>query len=622
MVFNKLLCIDDTFYRCNVRFVDSGGVPRDATSNNISISVQVTPSKPDRIFWIKVFADSSSTTSTVPMSATTSSSSSAVTTKLNETISTMDSDEQNDTTASTHSTLPTTDHKTTSSTPSDEYLSTDSSYRTTTHSIQQTTTAQGIAEGDNITVVCTGDVGKPAEKHVFQKYRNGHNLSMTYTATETSISEMSENCSYYRRSNLTFQVMSRDNNAVIRCVVNSSMAEPDMYVETEPIEVYYEVSMPTIIKYPNKAYYVVGEDTSIHLTCKSDGNPKPNYQWYKENHKERISTNENLNITDMNVTNSGVYTCKVSNTFNGGTFTNSTDLQVNIMNKVDISTTQSSSTGSSSGVDDKKEKPDENSDLYTAIGIVSAVVIVIIIIFLIVMIARKKRKSKSPTIKNESKSSVDSKKKQVTESRTGDYDYIALEDDATKKQSVNNGLEVEDIKEHNKEYLKKQEEEEQKKNESNTPPQPAVYAQVNEATKSRNKQNTETRESSDKQEEDAYAETQDGIYDKAGDRRHKENENVEHFDSSNNSSKQNSNGDNKLSIQTNKVGSYANQAFEKDENRKVATVSPTIRSSSGSQNDEPTNLSRNSQSKKGFENIISTDQTGTSEEDSFHRTAL
>ncbi|XP_052072190.1 uncharacterized protein LOC127710401 isoform X3 [Mytilus californianus] len=527
MVFNKLLCIDDTFYRCNVRFVDSGGVPRDATSNNISISVQVTPSKPDRIFWIKVFADSSSTTSTVPMSATTSSSSSAVTTKLNETISTMDSDEQNDTTASTHSTLPTTDHKTTSSTPSDEYLSTDSSYRTTTHSIQQTTTAQGIAEGDNITVVCTGDVGKPAEKHVFQKYRNGHNLSMTYTATETSISEMSENCSYYRRSNLTFQVMSRDNNAVIRCVVNSSMAEPDMYVETEPIEVYF-----------------------------------------------------------------------------------------------DISTTQSSSTGSSSGVDDKKEKPDENSDLYTAIGIVSAVVIVIIIIFLIVMIARKKRKSKSPTIKNESKSSVDSKKKQVTESRTGDYDYIALEDDATKKQSVNNGLEVEDIKEHNKEYLKKQEEEEQKKNESNTPPQPAVYAQVNEATKSRNKQNTETRESSDKQEEDAYAETQDGIYDKAGDRRHKENENVEHFDSSNNSSKQNSNGDNKLSIQTNKVGSYANQAFEKDENRKVATVSPTIRSSSGSQNDEPTNLSRNSQSKKGFENIISTDQTGTSEEDSFHRTAL
>ncbi|CAC5382733.1 unnamed protein product [Mytilus coruscus] len=352
--------------------------------------------------------------------------------------------------------------------------------------------------------------------------------------------------------------------------------------------------MPNITKSPNKSYYIVGEDTSILLTCKSDGNPKPYYQWYKENDNELITTNESWNITDMNVTNSGVYTCKVSNTFNGDTYKSSTNMRINIINK----------------------------DLYTAIGIVSAVVIVIIIIFLIVMIARKKRKSKSPTPKNESKSFVDSKPKPVTESRTGNYDIIALQDDANKTQTVNNGFEVEDISKHNKEYLKKQEEEEKKKNESNALPQPAVYAQVSEAAKSRNKLKKETPDSTDKQEEDTYAETQEGIYDKAGDPRHKENENVEHFDTSNNSSKENSNGDNKLSIQTSQLGSYANTGFEKDENRKVATVSPTVRSSSGSQNDEQTNLNRNSQSKKGYENIISTDQTGISEEDSSHRTAL
>ncbi|CAC5388060.1 unnamed protein product [Mytilus coruscus] len=91
--------------------------------------------------------------------------------------------------------------------------------------------------------------------------------------------------------------------------------------------------MPTIIKYPNKTYYVVGEDTNIYLTCKSDGNPKPNYHWYKENHNERISTSENLTIVDMNKTNSGVYTCTVSNTFNGGTYTNSANVRVDIINK-------------------------------------------------------------------------------------------------------------------------------------------------------------------------------------------------------------------------------------------------------------------------------------------------
>lgn len=61
-----------------------------------------------------------------------------------------------------------------------------------------------------------------------------------------------------------------------------------------------------------------------------------------------------------------------------------------------------------------------------------------------------------------------------------------------------------------------------------------MYAQVNDATKTRNKQKLESTENTDKQEEDNYAETQEGIYDKAGDRRHKLNENNEKFDTSTN----------------------------------------------------------------------------------------
>ncbi|XP_076072199.1 uncharacterized protein LOC143044190 [Mytilus galloprovincialis] len=613
--FNDLKCKHERSYRCGLNIYSEAPI----YSEPIDIFVQVPPSKPDGVSLVHTQAASSVITTNI-MDYNSSSPSTAVTSKENEVVSASPTDKQNHTTA-----MQTTGYDTISTPYPGDDVSFNVSYTATTYSSQQTTAEQVIAEGDNITVVCTGDVGKPPAEHIFQKYLRDHTLSMTYTPTETSLSDISENCTYNRTSNLTFQVTAEDNNAVIRCVVNSSLVVSALYVETDPIEVYYEVSIPTITKYPNEPYYVVGEHISILLTCKSDGNPKPNYQWYKDN--MLINTNESLNITDMNVTNSGNFTCYVTNTFNGDTHSNAEHVQINIMNKdyttrttlkhsntlADISTTKSSSIGSSSGVDKEEEKPEGNISL--VIGTVVAMAVVTIIVVIIVIIACRRRKSKSPTSKND-----DSKPKPVTEPRTGDYDYIALEDDAPTKGS-NNGLEVEDITKHNAEYLKKQEEEEKKKNESNTPPQPAVYTQVNEATKSKNKPKTESTESTDKQEEDPYAETQEDVYDKAGNSRHKVNENVEHFDSLS-SSKQNSNGDNKLSIQTSQVGSYANQGFEKDENRKVATVSPTVRSSSSSQNDEQTNSNRNSQSKKGYENIIGTDQTGISEEETSHRTAL
>ncbi|XP_071131767.1 myb-like protein X [Mytilus edulis] len=117
---------------------------------------------------------------------------------------------------------------------------------TSAYSTEQTTTAEGIMEGDNISVACTGYVGRPPAKHVFQKYRSGNNVFMTYTATETSISETLENCSAYRKSNLIFLAMAEDNKAVIRCIVNSSMVKYDLlYADTAPLEVYYKSATPS-----------------------------------------------------------------------------------------------------------------------------------------------------------------------------------------------------------------------------------------------------------------------------------------------------------------------------------------------------------------------------------------
>lgn len=147
--------------------------------------------------------------------------------KENQTLSDLELVTPNDTTSFNNSTLSKYNYNATSATPSDA-----------TYTTQHTKPAKGIAEGDNITVICRGHVGKPPGEYVFQKYRSGNIFSMTYTATETNVSEIAENCSYYRTSSLTFQVTAQDNNASIRCVVDSFLPEFDkLYIETVPIEV-------------------------------------------------------------------------------------------------------------------------------------------------------------------------------------------------------------------------------------------------------------------------------------------------------------------------------------------------------------------------------------------------
>ncbi|CAC5379341.1 unnamed protein product [Mytilus coruscus] len=244
MIFNKLLCIDDTFYKCNVIYVDSGGVRRDASSNTISISVQVPPSTPDNI------------------------------------------------------------------------------------ALMSLTIKPVITEGNNVTCVCSGEVGKPPAKFIFQKYRRHHNLPMNYTSTSTSIQELSDNCSYYRTSYITFMLTADDNQAVIRCAVVSTIAEVNIYVDSAPFKVNYAVKMPTIVNHPNKTDYLVGLDTSISLKCTTDANPKPSYLWYKDNQIQAISTSETLTIRDVTTTNSGVYTCIVSNTFNDVIYTKRVQMHV------------------------------------------------------------------------------------------------------------------------------------------------------------------------------------------------------------------------------------------------------------------------------------------------------
>ncbi|CAG2201843.1 MUSK [Mytilus edulis] len=510
----------------------------------------VPPSKPDSVSLVQTQADSPVPT-TKHMDYSTSSQSTTVTPTENEIVTASANTEQNTTTVFNHSSIQKTYHNTSSSTPSNDDLSSEFSYRTTTFSTQQTTIEKVLAEGDYITVVCSGDVGKPQQ-------------------------------------NMSFK-----NN----------------------------VRTPTVTKHPNKQIYIVSADTSITLPCTSDGNPKPSYRWYKDSLDDKISIAANFTLRNINTTDRGIYTCNVSNTINGLTYTDVASIEVNIMNEADKTTTESTSTGSSSGANDINENSSGNIGMSSYWWCSGAAVSIIMIIVITYCVFKSRKKTSETLLQSESQSFDVFESKSNAESMTGNNDFIAMEKGTNKTQSVNNGHEV--VREHNEEYLRIQKEEEEKKNESNSSLQPAVYADMNEATKLQNKQqNTETMELAVKQHEGSTVESQEGINDEAGDKSHIENEDDEHLDTSNISSQQNRNSYTELSNQTSQTGCYNTQASEEDENRKVATVSPTIHSSDICQDNEQTNQNCHSQSKEGYENIIDKDQSDTLEDDNSHRTAL
>ncbi|CAG2230616.1 unnamed protein product [Mytilus edulis] len=84
-------------------------------------------------------------------------------------------------------------------------------------------------------------------KFIWQKYRHGEKVPMNYTNITTKATEVPDKCSYYGISYLQFQVTALDNQAIIRCVLDSPLAKPYMYVEMKPIDIKsFTTTFPTI----------------------------------------------------------------------------------------------------------------------------------------------------------------------------------------------------------------------------------------------------------------------------------------------------------------------------------------------------------------------------------------
>jgi hypothetical protein len=86
--------------------------------------------------------------------------------------------------------------------------------------------------GTEVTFTCTGNVGKPAGKFKWTKYR-GTTQTLYNGATTTAV-EMPGTCTFNGTSMLTIKLEAEDNNAVVKCEVEQELATSEMYRQSQP----------------------------------------------------------------------------------------------------------------------------------------------------------------------------------------------------------------------------------------------------------------------------------------------------------------------------------------------------------------------------------------------------
>ncbi|CAC5388973.1 ALCAM [Mytilus coruscus] len=129
---------------------------------------------------------------------------------------------------------------------------------------------------------------------------------ITYSNETTYKEEIPGQCSFKGTSHLTVKIDAEDIKAKIRCFEESQVNVTGMYLETELFDVQFQVNHVNISKQPDQKQYGQKSD-KITLTCKGNGNPEPQYEWFKkENNNSILSKRSFYVIENIIQNNSGV----------------------------------------------------------------------------------------------------------------------------------------------------------------------------------------------------------------------------------------------------------------------------------------------------------------------------
>lgn len=95
-------------------------------------------------------------------------------------------------------------------------------------------------EGDTVKFTCTGNIGNPPGKFIWQKISLIQEIPITYSNEITEKTQINGKCSYRGTSNLTVQITTEDLTSVYRCFEESQADMTGMYEETGPFNVLCE----------------------------------------------------------------------------------------------------------------------------------------------------------------------------------------------------------------------------------------------------------------------------------------------------------------------------------------------------------------------------------------------
>lgn len=114
-------------------------------------------------------------------------------------------------------------------------------------------------EGDNVTFVCVADVGRPQGRFIWQILISAE---ITRNFTNVSTDTRPKLCSYEGNSTLTIQVTGADNQAIVRCFIETDVSTVTMYADSTPLLIYCKYNSILDLKINEKCIVFV-----LYLLC-------------------------------------------------------------------------------------------------------------------------------------------------------------------------------------------------------------------------------------------------------------------------------------------------------------------------------------------------------------------
>ncbi|XP_078332971.1 cell adhesion molecule 3-like isoform X2 [Crassostrea virginica] len=198
-----------------------------------------------------------------------------------------------------------------------------------------------LQANNTVKFTCMANAGHPEGKVIIWKQTSIAD-AREKLGESPLVDEKTENCITNAQLTISYNISKYDDGAFFGCTAQNKFTPEDSVPSRRigPLNIFYGPSNLSIEISPQMHSFYVGD--RIRLTCSSDGNPRPTFQWtfnfteIAEGEKYYLSDQDTtLEFNTDKITDSGYYGCFASNSFNGNLY-NSNDTIKLIVQKKDI----------------------------------------------------------------------------------------------------------------------------------------------------------------------------------------------------------------------------------------------------------------------------------------------